>query len=501
MSILGLSLVAAQQAPDRSLSAASVAPGGEVVVTITASNYGGFGAVTETLPSGFAYVSSSLDENQVQTTGQEVRFTLQGDESFTYTVTASSDADTYTFSGTLRDSHRMVHVVGGDDTVVVEDDAPAPDPMPTPGDEQDAGASRAFSPASVAAGGRVVVTIDVANYGGFGRVTETLPTGFAYVSSSLDENQVQTTGQQVRFTLQGDESFTYTVTASRTAGSHRFSGTLTDSNRMDDAVGGDSSVRVTAAAQGGSSSVARSFSPARVALGGEVVVTITVSNYGGFGRVTETLPTGFAYVSSSLDAEQVAETGQEVRFTLQGDESFTYTVTASSDADTYTFSGTLTDSNRMDQAVGGDSEVKVGASADRSFSPARVSPGGRVVVTIDVANYGGFGRVAETLPTGFAYVSSTLDAEQVAETGQEVRFTLQGDASFTYRVTASRTGGSHNFSGTLTDSDRMDHAVGGAASVTVSTPSTGTGGGGSGGGSGGGGDYRWREYARPGRPS
>ena len=229
------------------------------MVTITVSNYGGFGRVAETLPAGFAYVSSSLDTSQVQRTGQEARFTLQGETSFTYTVTASSEANTYTFSGTLTDSNRIEQAVGGDDTVEVEDDAPAPDPMPTPGDEQDDGASRAFSPASVAAGGRVVVTITASNYGGFGRVTETLPGGFAYVSSSLDENQVQTTGQQVRFTLQGDESFTYTVTASRTAGSHRFSGTLTDSNRMDDAVGGDSSVRVTAAAQGGSS-VARSFS-------------------------------------------------------------------------------------------------------------------------------------------------------------------------------------------------------------------------------------------------
>ena len=92
LSMLGLSLVSAQQEPsaNRSIPPASVAPGGEVVVTITASNYGQAGGVTETLPSGFTYVSSSLDTERVTVTGQEVRFTLFGETSFTYTVTASS---------------------------------------------------------------------------------------------------------------------------------------------------------------------------------------------------------------------------------------------------------------------------------------------------------------------------------------------------------------------------------------------------------------------------
>ena len=79
LSMMGFGLVAAQT-PDasRSLPPESVAPGGEVVVTITADNYGQAGGVTETLPSGFTYVSSILDASQVTETGQEVRFTLQG---------------------------------------------------------------------------------------------------------------------------------------------------------------------------------------------------------------------------------------------------------------------------------------------------------------------------------------------------------------------------------------------------------------------------------------
>ena len=110
------------------------------------------------------------------------------------------------------------------------------------------------------------------------------------------------------------------------------------------------------------------------------------------------------------------------------------------------------------------------ASAARSFSSASVEPGGQVTVTITAANYGTFGRVTETLPQGFAYVFSSLPDSQVTEVdARTVRFNLLGNASFTYTVTASSVEDSYSFSGTLTDSDRNEHVVGGAATVTVSS--------------------------------
>ena len=84
VALLGVSLVAAQEGADPSASAsrlfdtASVAPGGTVTVTIAAANYGGFGRVTETLPDGFSYVSSDLDDEEVSEDGRIVKFTLQG---------------------------------------------------------------------------------------------------------------------------------------------------------------------------------------------------------------------------------------------------------------------------------------------------------------------------------------------------------------------------------------------------------------------------------------
>ena len=424
-----------------------------------AANYGQAGGVTETLPSGFSYVSSSLSASQVNESGQNVRFTLQGDTSFTYTVTASSTPGPYDFSGTLRDFERDDYPVGGTTRVTVE--APS---TPTPS------ATRSFNSATVAPGETVTVTIQAANYGQAGGVTETLPSGFSYVSSSLSASQVNESGQNVRFTLQGDTSFTYTVTAtaSSTPGPYDFSGTLRDFERDDYPVGGTTRVTVEAPSTP-TPSATRSFNSATVAPGETVTVTIQAANYGQAGGVTETLPSGFSYVSSSLSASQVNESGQNVRFTLQGDTSFTYTVTASSTPGPYDFSGTLRDFERDDYPVGGTTRVTVeGPSATRSFNSATVAPGETVTVTIQAANYGQAGGVTETLPTGFAYVSSSLAASQVTElSGNQVRFTLQGDTSFTYTVTASSTPGPYDFSGTLRDFERDDYPVVGATMVTV----------------------------------
>ena len=346
---------------------------------------------------------------------------------------------------------------------------------------QEAAASRSFDDATVAAGATVTVTVTASGYGQGGGVTETLPEEFSYRSSSLPDSQVfELSGNRVRFTLQGETEFTYMVTASSSTGIHTFSGMLRDFDRNDHTVGGATQVTVQVASDL-TPSARRSFNPSSVAPDGTVTVTINARGYGQGGGVTEMLPAGFRYRSSSLPAGQVTETGQSVRFTLQGETSFTYTVTASTTPGSHDFSGVLRDFDRNDHIVGGAAAVTVqappDASARRSFRPSSVSPGGTVTVTITVANYGQGGGVTEMLPTGFTYVSSSLAASQVSEAGQAVRFTLQGETSFTYTVTASSDTGSHTFAGTLRDFDRNDHRVEGSSSVRVRTASTGGGGG------------------------
>ena len=108
----------AQWQAARSFSTTSVGPGVEVVVMVTAAGYGAAGQVVETLPDGFGYVSSSLP-GAADRAGQAITFTLLGDTSFTYTVTAPDAAGSYTFNGILRNLEDELIPVGGASIVTV----------------------------------------------------------------------------------------------------------------------------------------------------------------------------------------------------------------------------------------------------------------------------------------------------------------------------------------------------------------------------------------------
>ena len=108
----------------RSLSPERVEPGGEVEVTVTAAGYGAVGQILETLTAGFSYVGSDLAGAEVETAGQEVTFTLfgTGPTTFSYTVTASSEEGTYSFSGVLRNEDLEEQPIGGASTIAVTTD-------------------------------------------------------------------------------------------------------------------------------------------------------------------------------------------------------------------------------------------------------------------------------------------------------------------------------------------------------------------------------------------
>ena len=355
----------------RSFDAATVPAGGQLMVTITASNYGRIGSVEERLPAGFSYVSSTHPDAGVTFAGQAVRFALaQGDNSLTYTVTVPDMGGSYDFDGSLQDFDRGVHLVGGATRVTVEAAEP-PEVSPEP-PALEASATRSFGAATVPAGGQLMVTITASNYGRIGSVEERLPAGFIYVSSTHPDAGVTFAGQAVRFALaQGDNSLTYTVTAPDMGGSYDFDGSLQDFDRGMHLVGGATRVTVEAAEPPEVSpeppaleaSATRSFGAATVPAGGQLMVTITASNYGRIGSVEERLPAGFSYVSSTHPDAGVTFAGQAVRFALaQGDNSLTYTVTVPDMGGSYDFDGSLQDFDRGVHLVGGATRVTVMAA-------------------------------------------------------------------------------------------------------------------------------------------
>jgi len=225
-------------------------------------------------------------------------------------------------------------------------------------------------------------------------------------------------------------------------------------------------------------------SPAWVVAGGNFDVNISVSDFGAFGQVVETLPDGFSYVdgSATLDEEEAVDVDSpDIYFTLLAeDTTFSYTVTASGTAGTYTFSGILKDENLDEYPIGDQAQIIVPAT--RSM-PSSVTAGGNFDVVISTFDYGAFGQVVETLPGGFSYVtgSCTLSAAAVDVEGQEVTFTLlEEDTAFSYTVKASSTAGTYTFDGTLKDENKDEYPIGGQDQITVSAAAS-TGGGGGGG--------------------
>ena len=478
MILLAVGMVAAQASPSamRALGKTTVTAGESVVVTITASGIGGQGVVTETLPAGFAYISSTLPDSQVRTDAndsQKIHFVLadSGDSPFTYTVTVSQAG---TITGDLT-KDRVTYNVTGQDSVAIQQQGAGPSAM------------RALGKTTVTAGESVVVTITASGIGGQGVVTETLPAGFAYISSTLPDSQVRTDAndsQKIHFVLadSGDSPFTYTVTVSQ-AGT--ITGDLTKDRVTYNVTGQDS---VAIQQQGAGPSAMRALGKTTVTAGESVVVTITASGIGGQGVVTETLPAGFAYISSTLPDSQVrtdANDSQKIHFVLadSGDSPFTYTVTVSQAG---TITGDLT-KDRVTYNVTGQDSVAIqqqgaGPSAMRALGKTTVTAGESVVVTITASGIGGQGVVTETLPAGFAYISSTLPDSQVrtdANDSQKIHFVLadSGDSPFTYTVTVSQAG---TITGKLTK-DRMDYPVGGASRIGVGIPPRPPGGGGGGG--------------------
>ena len=86
------------------------------------------------------------------------------------------------------------------------------------------------------------------------------------------------------------------------------------------------------------------------------------------------LPAGFSYEGSDLSEAAVAVEGQIIAFTLLGDERFTYTVSAPSAVGIYSFSGILRDVNKAEEAVEGDSSIRVGPPPTPTPTPTPEPP-------------------------------------------------------------------------------------------------------------------------------
>lgn len=367
-----------------------------VEITNLGFGTGSPGTLAETIPDGFTYlagdtvVDPGFGSGAID--GRVITFTFLGGETLTYKLSVDSDAAAgrVHFSGTVTRFGQSTEDVLGDDEVTIvlaAQDTPTPEPTaePTPEATPDTGAgpSRSLPGNDQEPGDTFDVTIGNIGLGGggIGRIVETLPSGFTFVSGSesgitgANGATVSGTmsGQDVSFSMLGVESFTYQVTVGSNVadGSYSFSGEFKDDPASAGvAIGGDQSVTVQAPAP---MPIGRSFSNDPAEAGTNVTVTIANIGLGGggIGQIEETLPTGISYVDSSVSVGSGANgatasgaaTGQTVRFSLLGTESISYDVSVDADAadGMYDFSGVFRETpGAAGTMIGGDTSLRVG---------------------------------------------------------------------------------------------------------------------------------------------
>ena len=338
--------------------------------------------------------------------------------------------------------------------------------LPDAANADEHSATRSFATETAIAGAELEVRIAASGLGGLGRIDETIPQGFAYAGS--DDTPV-VDGRNIVFTVLGNEdTLSYRVTAPRTPGTYQFSGTVRDGDRDSRDTGGATSIRVVEPPPG----AVRSISRSKVAPGEQITVMIMVSGYGQAVDVEEQTPAGFSFVSSTLSSAAVSVTEGSIRFTLLGEDAFSYTLAAGQPGD-YTLSGTIENLDKMSADIAGPDSVTVTAAseamASRSFGAAFAEPDGQVAVSIAASGYGAAARIVETIPDGFAYVGTDLAGGAVAS-GQSVTFVILGEDSFSYTLSTPEEAGLYQFEGTMTAVDQMDSDVGGAGELYVGNP-------------------------------
>ena len=484
----------------RTIMPTTVAPGGEVVVTITTSGFTD-GGVEEMLPDGFEYKPETVSPNDINVrmlNSGAVAFAMRRVTEFSYTATVdlTAPAGGYgdAFSGVLVyvDSDDARQRTPMDDTPVTVGTATTPDDPVIPDDTEEMpempeptgpSATRSIEPMMVAPGRDVVVTITTMGFTD-GGVEERMPAGFRYKRDSVSPSEVGVrevnAGAVVRFAMRNVTEFSYTVTVDETEPRDGYGDSFSGFLRYLDADDEPQTVEIedTPVMVGdgtspmpmpGGPSATRTIMPATVAPGGEVVVTITTSGFTD-GGVEEMLPDGFEYKEESVspsDTNVRMLNNGAIGFAMRGVTEFSYTAmvdeTAPAGGYGESFSGVLvyvdSDDERQRTPMDDTPVTISGPSATRSIEPMMVDRGGKVVVTITTSGFTD-GGVEETLPHDFEYEPESVSPSDINVrmlNNGAIGFAMRGVTEFSYTVIASMTvGDQYFFRGELVYVDEND---------------------------------------------
>jgi M6 family metalloprotease-like protein/uncharacterized repeat protein (TIGR01451 family) len=421
--------------------------GGTLVYTIGVTNLGPSPAtgvtVTDTLPAGLSYVSSSTSQGTVGAVGNLVtanvgNLAVGGGAVLTIQTTPTVAGNFVNAASVARNETDLNPANNTAQTSTLVNPA------------ADLGVTIATTPDPLYVGGTLVYTIGVTNLGPSPAtgvtVTDTLPAGLSYVSSLSSQGTIGAVGNLVTANV-GDLAVgggaVLTIQTTPTLASNFVNAASVVRNETDLNPANNTAQTSTLVNPAADLAVTIATTPDPLYVGSTLTYTITVANLGPSPAtgvtVTNTLPAGLSYVSSSSSQGTIGAVGNLVtanvgNLAVGGGAVVTIQTTPTSAGNfvnAASVAGNETDLNPANNTA--QTSTLVSPAADLAMavvdSPDPVLLGNGLTYTLFVTNLGQIiatnVTVANTLPAGVSFVSATPSGYTLA--GGVVTFTNLGN--------------------------------------------------------------------------
>jgi len=302
-------------------------------------------------------------------------------------------------------------------------------------EQADLAVTKSDSPDPVTAGTTLTYTLVVANNGPADavniRITDTLPSGVAFVSATGDgwtlaHASGTVTGTRTTLVNAASSTITVVVTVNSDVTSTLTNNVTVSNDVVDPVPGNNSDSEDTTVNTSADLAVTKSDSPDPVTAGTTLTYTLVVANNGPSDalnvRITDTLPSGVAFVSATGDGWTLAHasgtvTGTRATLVNAASSTITVVVTVNSNVTSAITNNVTVGSDTPDANSGNNSDSEptdVNTSADlsiaKSDTPDPVSDNNPLTYTLTIHNAGPSDAlsvtVTDTLPSGVTWVSS-----------------------------------------------------------------------------------------------
>ncbi|MBO9583913.1 MAG: DUF11 domain-containing protein [Flavobacterium sp.] len=392
--------------------------GSNVIFTITATNNGPSDAtgvnVAETLPAGYTFVNASQSAGLYNGVNSWNIGDLSSGATVTLTIIATVNA-TGPYANTASISGDQPDPSTANNTSIS---------TPIPVASSDLSVTKTVNTSSPIVGSNVIFTITATNNGPSNatgvNVAETLPSGYTFVSATPSAGTYNGTVWTIGSLANGANATLSIVATVNASGSYANTATAS-ANEQDPNPANNISTITPIPVPASDLSVVKTADNATPAVGANVTFTITATNNGPSDatgiNVAETLPSGYTFVSATPSAGTYNGTVWTIGSLANG-ASATLSIVATVNASGPYANTATVSANEQDPTLANNTSTSTPipmASSDLSVAKTvnTSSPivGSNVIFTITATNSGPSDAtgvsVAETLPSGYTFVSAT----------------------------------------------------------------------------------------------